>query len=635
MASKPGGIVGLMIALIVVGALAGTPFYLGMLQSEPRALDAAVEEDVEAVRRVVLNLDEHLAAVSKMSEAPGNPEPLSAEELDRLTREEPDDVFGKQFVRDLDVTADLLRSIEKKDADRGTLMKVDVSERRKPRAKGIMGDFKNKYLKSHEKMLREAEAALGRLRNISRGASSATSHVGVNRIKGIYLLAKGRLQANEAQFERLQASLLLGAATESMPALLDLRRQETTLEVQSPKAQLAAVEERLKGTQAAIKAAQASLGRLDSVIKQRQEQLDELEQSAAQSQQELTALGAKRFAYSEFSSRYLALSEQNRKAEAEAAAIRNGTLRDAKIVESAEAEPTTPTYEGGTPEVGLEALTSLRDRGNEQVAELKKIQESLEKQRDHFAELENSLTTQHDGLTRTIEEQAGQVKDLLAQADAHEEKALKAEEEAIKTLKEASRAAKDAATAAKRISGDARQASGAGGAVDERLQRVSQDVDTEASLQCLAAEIAYSMALLRCEQIAAVRERTQAAGLLATATGEEAASAGDLDKIRTEAANFAADALKAYELAGNLIGKANVKSGSLSISGKNYLWQVQVGQAAVHLLLAAIQSDDMEKVTAEKTLAYNLLKEAAEKREQSPLLTPAIETVEYLQKTAH
>ena len=154
-------------------------------------------------------------------------------------------------------------------------------------------------------------------------------------------------------------------------------------------------------------------------------------------------------------------------------------------------------------------------------------------------------------------------------------------------------------------------------------------------MDCLVAECAYATGLLRCGHAAAMRERALITRLIATVAGEGFASTtDDVEKVRTDAANDVADALKAYDQAAALIGKASIKSGNVTISGKNYLWQVQVGQAAAHLLLAAIHFEQADKAGAERTLAYNLLKDAAEKREQSPLLTPAIDTLLYLQKSA-
>lgn len=638
MANKPAGIVGFVVALLIVGALAATPFYLGTLRSDAQALDDAVREDVEAVRRAVLNLDVDITAYAGMTASVGPPAIEPSDEGYRTPPGFPDDdpVFSKQLIRDLNQSIEMLQRVQEHDRERGTpVLGTETIERRKLKVDRTVGEFKKTYLKSGEKLLREAESRLTKLRDISRGGISAANHLGVNRIKGIFLLAKGRMQANASEFERMRASAFRRTAQDRVPALLELRRQAVAIDAQMPAERLAAIDQRLKATQTGLAALKGVIQQVGGIVASRQEQVAELERNSAEARQALTELGAQRMAFSDYSSRYLELSAEARKADSEATALRTGTLRGAKQVESFAADPTPPAYEGGAPDAGLDTLTFRLEQLRSQEGLLKNMQKELETQRATVAELEQSLKSRRDEVLKQIEEQASQVKEALGQADAHEEKATKAAEDAIKTLKEASRAAKDAVKAAKDMTNDARQATGAGN-VDERLQRISQDVDIEASMHCLAAECAHSIALLRCEQVEALREQARIAGWLASATSSEIAPpAADLDKIQTEAANDVAEALKSYDLAGTLIGKANVKSGGTSISGKNYLWQVQVGKAAAHLLLAAVHANDPEKSLAEKALAYDLLKEAAEKREQSPLLTPAIDTIVYLQKSAH
>lgn len=635
MTNKSAGIVGLLIALLIVGGLASSPYYLGLLRSDPQALDAAVEKEVEALRRIVLNLDENIAAVASMTAsvaAQKNP----PDEGYTTAKGNPDDdpVFSKQLIRRLDQTIEQLHQVETDDQKRGTIvLGTETIDFRRLKVDRVESDFKSKYLKADEKLIREADSKLANLRNISHGTSTSANHLGANRIKGIYLLAKGRMQAGHAEFERMYASFLRTAARDQGPALLELRRQQAALEAQMPAERLAALDRRLQETQAGLAAVEGATKQLEAVIQAKKEQFGDAEKSAAEAQQALAELGAQRLDFRDYSSRYLDLSQQLRTAQATMEALRNGTLRDGTKVEATEAEPDAPRYKGGSPDPGLNALAFQLEGLKGQTSLLQNTQKELQQQRGAVAELESSLTSQGEDVAKKIQQQAAAVSEQLAQAGAHEEKAVKAEEDAVKTLKEAIRAAKDAVTAAKRMTADARQAGG--GAVDERLQRVSQDVDIEASMHCLAAECAYTIALLRCEHVLAVRESARVAGFLATATGTEGASpTDDLDKLKTDAANEAAEALKSYEAAAVLIGKANIKSGTVSISGKNYVWQVQVGQAAAHLLLASIEAGDSAKVEKEKALAYNLLKEAAEKREQSPLLTPAIDTLQYLQKTA-
>ncbi len=99
--------------------------------------------------------------------------------------------------------------------------------------------------------------------------------------------------------------------------------------------------------------------------------------------------------------------------------------------------------------------------------------------------------------------------------------------------------------------------------------------------------------------------------------------------------NQVAEAIKAYEKAAVLIGKTSAKFTDTTVTGKNYVWQVQVAQAAANLMQATLSADKPEESTAAREKAYKLLTDAAQKgREQSPLLAPALDAIDYLQKTA-
>lgn len=109
----------------------------------------------------------------------------------------------------------------------------------------------------------------------------------------------------------------------------------------------------------------------------------------------------------------------------------------------------------------------------------------------------------------------------------------------------------------------------------------------------------------------------------------------DVEKQKTEAVNEIAEAAKAYQQVATLINRVNLRfPDNTSISGKNYVWEAQVGEAACLLLDAAIKADDVDASFEAQTKAYDLLKEAVEKREQSPLLGSALDAILYLQKTS-
>ncbi len=70
-----------------------------------------------------------------------------------------------------------------------------------------------------------------------------------------------------------------------------------------------------------------------------------------------------------------------------------------------------------------------------------------------------------------------------------------------------------------------------------------------------------------------------------------------------------------------------------SVAGEQYVWQVQLGQASVHLLRSEL-AVDLDAVRSGRKEAYELLTEALRGREQSPLLVSAADALLYLQHTA-
>lgn len=156
-------------------------------------------------------------------------------------------------------------------------------------------------------------------------------------------------------------------------------------------------------------------------------------------------------------------------------------------------------------------------------------------------------------------------------------------------------------------------------------------------MNCLAAEVACQSALIGASRIDAMRQTAAAKSAVADATGGEKVAVADdeLDKIRTDATNQLAESLKFYDQAANLIGKASTKLGEgQTLAGKNYVWQVQVGQAAVNMLQAILLADKPDEAAGAREKAYKLLTDAAKTREQSPLLAPAIDALVHLQQTA-
>src|SRR3989304_5406510 len=82
--SSMAGVVGAVLGLLIVGGLAGTPFYMNLLQSDERSLEASAQADVETIRRAALGLDQPLASLGDVEAALPEEDRLTGEEAEQL-----------------------------------------------------------------------------------------------------------------------------------------------------------------------------------------------------------------------------------------------------------------------------------------------------------------------------------------------------------------------------------------------------------------------------------------------------------------------------------------------------------------------------------------------------------------------
>jgi hypothetical protein len=601
---KFGGILGLIIGGVLVVGLAGSPFYLGMLQSPDRQADRSASKDVEDVRRIVLGLDAHLAAIGDAGRG-SNPGGTDGNKGGTI----PPDMKAT-----IDQTTKLLQETEQADRTRGTVISGKMQiQSGAPNLRSASSEMKSKYAAAHEKLLSEADQ---KLRTISGGGDSLS----VNRMKSIVEYARGRLLRNRAEFEHWQARTTRDAAMDLSTAIATLKSTVASLEGQTPTAAIRAVEGRIGKISQDAKTLKSDADKLSDEIAGLKEKLAEQDKVAADAQEKMAAMT--RAAKGTLSADYQRLSDEYRKAVAEAGALTNGALDNGTLVENKSADIVPPEYQGGTARSGIRDLEIALADLNARAKAMGGLKKGLEENLAALKELGSKLEEQKSQASGKLEEQSAEAKKLLAEADARDQAAATAETGALKAFAEAGRAAKQAANAAKTRANDARTASTArGGAVpDERLTRVSSEGDTEGSMYCLAGECAYYAALTHASRIAAL-ENAQ------LASGEK--SAGGVDEARSAAVKLINESLDSYKKAADAISKT--KAGT--IVGRNYLWQVQVAQAAATLLRANL-AETIDAGGADRAAAYKLLAEAAKGKEQSPLLTPAIDTLVYLQESS-
>lgn len=638
MRGKSSIIIGLVAALVIVGGLAASPLYLEMLGSPDRRLDSQVAPDAELVRRAIAAIDQELGLLEHLF-VKVDPQALEQQPAIKLA-EKHADFWSDSPHRRVDDILKLLGGIEAEDRKRGTtIMGRGVANRLVPTGKIVVRDVQEVF-KAQTPYWQNAEAALNRLRSLAVGDPSAATHLDVNRVRALFYLLKSRAECIRAGFEYEAAALDRRAAEESAAALrrlvADLQRRLS----RRPTALIEAAQRRITMLDAGIAQLDREKAGLTHIISERENQVRGLQSDLAQLRVALERLDRSQDDFSDYMRRYQELSARARRLEAQVSAIQHGTLEGAEPVPQDNVDLRPPEYRNGTPTAGLEALRFQMTRLQERGKALQNLKSSVEKELEALRQGDESIKEEEDYLQEQVSEESKTLAGRLERSMAHARTATQAIESALKNLRDGSGAVKSAITAARKRANDAGQLARSGEKVDERLQRVSQDFETEAYLHTVAGEISFQSAVARHMRMRAVQRQKAIESEVAAMTGHtppalgEAVAADEGESDSVAAANDVAEALKSFEQAGQLIGRISVRfPDNTSVSGKNLQWQAQVGQAACHLLLAALHAEDADKRFAEQQAAYTLLQGATEKHEQSHLLAPALDTILYLQQS--
>lgn len=642
-AGRMKGIAATLFGVTIVAGLGATPFYLSLLSSPQTQLDGSLEGPVETLRRVVLALDSNVSTLSDVYASLG--------EESRV-----DDAAIKAFLAQSDKQIDeqlkmidkgskmgafakslkLVRSAEHLDRELGTeIPGAPKVVGGRPDVRAAAEDMRNKYLTAHDKLMQKAQAAIGEFRSARTDSLSAGNHLGANRLQAILYFATARIERNRAEFEYWQASQARREAKSLVQAAARLHRDEERLMARRPATVIDVLQEQFAKNENQMSRVTGIIAQLTSFIDTQDARIAELGRTAAEARRKLTALETSGEPIHGENSTFLALSNTARDAEAEFQALRNGTLAGAEPKMGDFEDLLSATYEGGQQRAGVRDLRPRLEQLKDQLAALEESKSALLEQKEYYNGLSAELEETAQAVAAAAEKQWSAISTRMSESQEHIDSAEQAATAALQSFEKAARFAKTAATAAAKRVREARTASSdAKGPEADRLKMITGDGDTEATMQCLTADIAYYVALTRAKQMEALEAGHQTDRFIAAMLDRESPAPIDseLDELRGEAVNQLATANKAYESATKLIEKTRAKFDRRSIQGKDFVWQIQVGQAAVHMLQAALLTDP-EEFYAQQAAAYDLLTAAAQDREQSPLLTPAIDTLVFLQRT--
>jgi hypothetical protein len=634
-----GSILGVVLGIVLVGGIAATPFYLSKFEPSDRAVNNAAAADVETVRRVVLNLDQNLGVLADMDAALADSDKLTPAAAEEIKSDHPE-VFGDELSRGLNQTAQMLKQAQQADEARSTAISGAAAQTGLLSAGAAVGQPRRDYLAANTALRAQAQSAIERLKHLTVGDVTAGSVMAVSRMEGMYHYLAGRMHGNRADFHQEQASVWRRAAIERLQSVASLRRDVAALQTQMPTTAIANVRDLITQVDGKIELAEEQLSELRPIVESFEAELADLDGKAAEAYRQMAELtvGDGQIRQTEDAPRYAKLAAKKRAAESKAAALLNGTLVDAEVVPAATDDTSAVKYVGGTPKPGLRDLRFRLQQIEEDLAAWQSSKAALEKQEETLKTQSKQAEAQRREAAASAETYSTEVRDLLAKADTFADAARKARGEALQAFKQADSLAQNAARDAKnRTKIAAEKARAAGATPNECYELVSKDGETEASILCLSAEIAFNVAAINASEIEDLKDKFATQSLVAKLSGgDEPADVNEkIQGLNAEASKRLADATKAYEAAEKLVAGVSVKSGAGSISGQNYVWQVQVGEAAVQLMranLAALVEGTPDREAQDK--AYEILTKVVQGREQSPLISPAIDTLQYLQQTA-
>ncbi len=607
--SALGSVIGILIGVILVAGIAGTPFYISMLQTESRGLDQAVDGDVDALRRVVQHLDQNLAAIAD-AHAIVPDDALTSDDAARFKL--PPEPPG---VSTLDKTRTLLQDVRLADSERGT----DIPGVSLPQGGINPGEavsaVTRRYQSDNKDLHSKAQQAINDLRQVRFGTVGADQSLPANRAQAIYWTTMAQMHSNRADLEEDLASLLLRQAMWNVDVITTLQLDIEATEAQMPTTTISALREEASKIEDEIAEIQTSAGDLRNRVADLSDDLASAVEDAAEIHAEMNELALTGLEDSiERSSRYLELTKRSNEIESRIATLRDGAAEDAD-----------------SETIGLRDLEFRLRQEEESIAGWQKALSHFEEQIEKLTATEEELTRLRGDLVSKRRDLAADVEELMTRAEEHQAAAQTARDEAQQALAKARQFAGKAITLA---AGREREITQSAPPGDELAEMVRKDGDTKALVQCLAAEVDFTEALLLTKQIQTLSDAYQTRSNIARMIeGETPDDPGaTIEALQTEASEKLVSAAKRYEEAANSIKTSSIQTPAGTMSGSNYVWQTNIGLAAVELLrstLAAAATGSVDTDAQER--AYNLLVEAVKDREKSPLLMPAIDVIKYLQ----
>lgn len=640
--SNRGGLPAFIIGGILIVALVGAPLYLPAVQSDDERLRAAIEPDLAKVAARLAAVNGNVAVIAELrKQLEGEKVKLSLEDV--VGRVEKSSKSLDDVDKQLAETNRLLTGVQNKYKD---LLSDPIPVA--PRGASLASDSFRKLKEltaAQETQLREADSIVKQMQGLTFGGASGRSNMAVNRLAASVAYQQALLASNRAELLRSQAASDRIVAAALLDINAEARRSAASVKARVPADLIATLQKRAEELPKAIEQGETFFKQLDQIVAKQEEKAKQLREQARKARAELAQLdlalsqggNTAVSTYRNSRERYEQLSIQARQAEAAADAIENGWLQGATLNDAAADDLLAAPYEGGQAVPGLVTLRVRRDGAERDLDSLKKALETTQKQIEDAESQSKQMDEQLGEMTKLADACVKSVDKLCERAEGLSKDARAAEDLALAALDNAARFANQATTAAQTRVREARAEAGKAppDKPNERLKEIADDKDGEAATRFLSAQAAFAAADVLCERIGDMRMSALLAGLRADEKGKEAGAKDDagLAKARERGIAYAKKATEELAAAATLVEGANYSIEGKRVTGRDYVWQFQSAQAAAHLMLRQL-TDKKDEQTAQRDKAYELLTKAAKGREASPLVSPAVDMILYLQKSA-
>ncbi len=621
---RRGALFPLIVALLVVGVIVAAPFYLPIVRSDQDKLDANLRPSIERVASKLTAINANLASMADLRKQ------LDAADV-KLTADsavaaaEKSGAAAGEIEKQLADTAKLLAAVQRKYPNIGEGQpiseKLGGASGLKSAARSSFGPFQ-KLLTDNEAALQAARRDIDALKSQAVGEARASNNFALSQLAAVIAYQNGLLTANRADLQRRLAQADRAAASDLLSIANDAKRTESAVQAQIPTAlaeQLGKEHDQLDAALTKLRAAQQ---RLDSEIKTRTQEMDGLRTRAADARRRMGELEASPRGAA--SNEYAQLASDARAAERRADIIEKGTLADATVDVPPDGNLLEATYTGGTPQVGLVALRVRQTGLRADLTSLANLAASVQKDLEQASTTKDELEKRRDEIKELVASSEAAAQKLQARAAAKSKVAREDEQKAIASLEAGARSAADAARNAQQRGREARDLASktSPDKPNDRLKDIADDKDSEAAAHFLGGQIAAATAE---EYLNRMRDQ-QAAG------GKDAEAVSDSRKKGLAAAE---KAIAEYAAADKLIGAGNYSYslGGTRVQGSYYRWQFQAAEAGAHMLASQFAESGKTR-DEQREKANQLLTEAVKQREGSPMLSSAVDTLLYLQKTS-